>query len=48
MPKDVYLFREADILAYAPAMSTEKKNEKWKTFPREKNENCVQSFALPK
>jgi hypothetical protein len=26
-----YPFREADILAYGRAMSTEKKNEKWKT-----------------
>jgi hypothetical protein len=29
-------------------MSTEKKNEKWKTFPWEKNESSVQSFAHPK
>jgi len=31
-PKVIYLIREADILAYSPAMSTEKINEKWKTF----------------
>jgi hypothetical protein len=31
-PKVTYPFREADILAYAGAMSTEKKNEKWKTL----------------
>jgi len=29
-------------------MSTEKKNEKWKTFPWEKNESSVQSFAHSK
>src|SRR5579864_3575854 len=40
-------FREADILAYGPAMSTEKKNEKWKTDLREGNESGVQSFSLP-
>lgn len=32
MPTVFYPFREEGILAYARAMSTEKKNEKWKTF----------------
>jgi hypothetical protein len=31
-PKVTYPFREAAILAYGWAKSTEKKNEKWKSF----------------
>ena len=46
-PKVTYPFREAAILAYGPAMSTEKKNEKWKTFLGEGSESGVQSFSLP-
>jgi hypothetical protein len=40
-PKEVYLIREADILAHGSAMSTEKKNEKWKTFSRVKVQNTT-------
>jgi hypothetical protein len=46
MPKAVYLFEEAVILAYGLAMSTEKKREKWKTFfGSEEREWCAKVFT---
>jgi hypothetical protein len=44
-PKEFYHFREADILAYGGAKSTEKKNEKWKTRFKGGNGSGVQSFS---
>jgi hypothetical protein len=45
-PKATYPFREADILAYAGTMSTEKKNEKWKTILGEEIQNGARILFL--